>query len=90
MPAECVDLIFTDPPYYQHRAQDLLVTKNNGKPRNIVVNKFEFDDFESEEAYLDFMNEVNKEYCEMIQTRFDEFLEQNKDYIGEKPQIQTI
>ena len=34
--------------------------------------------------------EVNKEYCEMIQTRFDEFLEQNKDYKGEKPQIQTI
>ena len=32
--------------------------------------------------------EVNKEYCEMIQTRFDEFLEQNKDYKGEKPQIQ--
>ena len=54
------------------------------------MNKFEFDDFESEEAYLDFMNEVNKEYCEMIQTRFDEFLEQNKDYKGEKPQIQII
>lgn len=239
MPAECVDLVFTDPPYYQHRANDLLVHKNNGKPRNIVVNEFEFDDFESEEAYLNFMNEViqelyrickqgasgymwccddyvsyltrmiegagfkfrkvihwhktnpfpaistrrmfansmeicihfskgvpstwnfksvnemhnfietpsckgkertkhrtqkplkvcipyieissnegdlvfdpfmgsgttaiaamqlnrnflgyevNKEYCEMIQTRFDEFLEQNKDYIGEKPQIQT-
>ena len=27
MPAECVDLVFTDPSYYQHRAQDLLVTK---------------------------------------------------------------
>lgn len=31
--------------------------------------------------------EVNPEYCEMIKTRFNEFLEQNKDYKGEIPEV---
>ena len=31
--------------------------------------------------------EINPEYCTMIQKRFNEFLEQNKDYKGEIPEV---
>lgn len=54
LPDECVDLIFTDPPYYQYRAKNVKGLKNHKD----VVTEFEFDDFKSEEEYLEFLEEV--------------------------------
>jgi len=57
LPDESIDLVFTDPPYYQYRAKNL----KNLKKHKDVVTEFEFDLFDSEEHYLDFMNETLKE-----------------------------
>lgn len=51
---ESVDLIFTDPPYYQFRAQNVTALKNHKD----VVTEFEFDGYGSEEEYLDFLEQV--------------------------------
>ena len=51
LPAESVDLIFTDPPYYQNRAANL-EGLNDHKD---VVTEFEFDEFKTEEEYLAFI-----------------------------------
>lgn len=57
MPDESVDLIFTDPPYYQYRAQNVAGLKNHKD----VVTEFDFDGFDSEEDYLDFLENVLSE-----------------------------
>lgn len=54
LPDACVDLVFTDPPYYQYRAQNVQGLKNHKD----VVTEFDFDGFKSEEEYLEFMKEV--------------------------------
>jgi DNA modification methylase len=54
LPDNCVDLIFTDPPYYQYRAQNVQGLKNHKD----VVTEFDFDSFKSEEEYLQFLKEV--------------------------------
>ena len=54
MPDACVDMIFTDPPYYQYRAQNVQGLKNHKD----VVTEFEFDGFNSEEEYLQFLEDV--------------------------------
>lgn len=54
LPDACVDLIFTDPPYYQYRAQNIAGLKNHKD----VVTEFEFDGFKSEEEYLRFLEDV--------------------------------
>jgi len=54
LPDECIDLIFTDPPYYQYRAQNVQGLKNHKD----VVTEFDFDGFDSEEHYLQFLEEV--------------------------------
>ena len=54
LPDDCVDLIFTDPPYYQYRAQNVQGLKNHKD----VVTEFDFDGFDSEEHYLQFLEEV--------------------------------
>jgi len=54
LPDECVDLLFTDPPYYQYRAQNVQGLKNYKD----VVTEFDFDGFKTEEEYLQFMEEV--------------------------------
>ena len=54
LPDACVDLIFTDPPYYQFRAQNLLGLKKHKD----VVTEFDFDGFTSEEEYLQFLESV--------------------------------
>ena len=54
MPDAFVDMIFTDPPYYQYRAQNVSGLKNHKD----VVTEFEFDAFGSEADYLDFMEQV--------------------------------
>lgn len=51
---QSVDLIFTDPPYYQYRAGNITGLKNHKD----VVTEFEFDGFASEESYLQFMEKV--------------------------------
>lgn len=52
-----VDLIFTDPPYYQYRAANITGLKNHKD----VVTEFDFDGFESEEVYLQFMEKILSE-----------------------------
>ncbi|HEY5507105.1 MAG TPA: site-specific DNA-methyltransferase [Paludibacter sp.] len=54
LPDACVDLIFTDPPYYQYRAQNVQRLKNHKD----VVTEFDFDGFTSEEDYLLFLESV--------------------------------
>lgn len=54
LPDASVDLIFTDPPYYQYRAQNVQGLKNHKD----VVTEFDFDGFKSEEEYLQFLKEV--------------------------------
>lgn len=54
LPDESVDLIFTDPPYFQYRAQNVQGLKNHKD----VETEFEFDSFSNEEEYLNFLEEV--------------------------------
>lgn len=54
LPDACVDLVFTDPPYYQHRAKNVKNLKNHKD----VVTEFEFDAFGSEEEFLEFLQTV--------------------------------
>lgn len=54
---DSVDLIFTDPPYYQYRAQNVTGLKNHKD----VITKFEFDGFNSDGEYLQFIEDVLKE-----------------------------
>lgn len=54
LPEQSVDLIFTDPPYYQYRAKNVKGLKNHKD----VVTEFEFDGFKSEEEYLLFMEDI--------------------------------
>lgn len=54
MPDACVDMVFTDPPYYQYRAQNVSGLKNHKD----LVTEFEFDAFRSEIDYLDFLEKV--------------------------------
>ncbi len=52
-----VDMIFTDPPYFQYRAQNVKGLKNHKD----VVTEFEFDGFQSEKKYLSFLEDILKE-----------------------------
>ncbi len=52
-----VDMIFTDPPYFQYRAQNVKGLKNHKD----VVTEFEFDGFQSEKEYLTFLEDILKE-----------------------------
>ncbi len=52
-----VNLIFTDPPYFQYRAQNVKGLKNHKD----VVTEFEFDGFRSEKDYLAFLEDIMKE-----------------------------
>ncbi|VAW27420.1 Adenine-specific methyltransferase [hydrothermal vent metagenome] len=54
---ESVDMIFTDPPYFQYRAQNVKRLRNHKD----IVTEFEFDEFISEEEYLAFLEVVLKE-----------------------------
>ena len=51
---ESVDLIFTDPPYFQYRAQNVQGLKNHKD----VETEFDFDSYSTEEEYLNFLEEV--------------------------------
>lgn len=52
--SDSVDLIFTDPPYFQYRAKNVKGLKNHKD----VVTEFEFDAYKTEEEYLAFLEEV--------------------------------
>ncbi len=52
-----IDMIFTDPPYFQYRAQNVKRLKNHKD----VVTEFEFDGFCSEVEYLAFLEDILKE-----------------------------
>lgn len=54
LPDQSVDLIFTDPPYFQYRAQNVQGLKNHKD----VETEFEFDSFNTEYEYLKFLEEV--------------------------------
>ncbi|MDR0420184.1 MAG: site-specific DNA-methyltransferase [Prevotellaceae bacterium] len=54
---ESVDLIFTDPPYCQNRAQNITNLKNHKD----VVTEFKFDGYSSEKEYLRFIEKVLRE-----------------------------
>ena len=54
MESESVDLIFTDPPYFQYRAKNVKGLKNHKD----VVTEFEFDLYQTEEEYLQFLENV--------------------------------
>jgi site-specific DNA-methyltransferase (adenine-specific)/modification methylase len=54
LPDECVDMVFTDPPYYQYRASNVQGLKNHKD----VVTEFDFDGYKSEEEYLVFLENV--------------------------------
>lgn len=51
---ESVDLIFTDPPYFQNRAKNVKGLKNHKD----IVTEFKFDGYESEEEYLIFLENI--------------------------------
>jgi len=55
--SESVDLIFTDPPYFQYRAKNVKGLKNHKD----VVTEFEFDAYKTEEEYLQFLENVLSE-----------------------------
>lgn len=55
--SESVDLIFTDPPYFQYRAKNVKGLKNHKD----VVTEFEFDAYSTEEEYLFFLEKVLSE-----------------------------
>lgn len=52
-----VDMIFTDPPYFQYRAQNVKGLKNHKD----VITEFDFDGFHSEQEYLTFLEDIMKE-----------------------------
>lgn len=54
---DSVDLIFTDPPYFQYRAKNVNGLKNHKD----VVTEFEFDGFSTEAEYLAFLEDVLRE-----------------------------
>jgi len=54
MKSASIDLIFTDPPYFQYRAKNVKGLKNHKD----VVTEFEFDTYRTEAEYLQFLEDV--------------------------------
>lgn len=78
LPNECVDLIFTDPPYYQNRAGNLKGLKHHKD----LVTEFKFDGFESEEDYLSFMEKVIIELFRVSKDGASGYLWCGDDYVS--------
>lgn len=78
LPEKCVDLIFTDPPYYQFRAGNVTNLKNHKD----VVTEFEFDNFKSEADYLGFMENVLKECYRVCKDGGSGYLWCGDDYVS--------
>lgn len=78
LPDQCVDLVFTDPPYYQYRAGNLKGLKNHKD----VVTEFGFDGFESEEAYLSFMDKVIAQLYRVCKSGASGYMWCGDDYVS--------
>lgn len=78
IPDDSIDLIFTDPPYYQYRAGNLKGLKNHKD----VVTEFKFDGFESEEHYLDFMTKVIEQLYRVCKEGASGYMWCDDDYVS--------
>ena len=78
MKSESVDLIFTDPPYYQHRAKNVKGLKNHKD----VVTEFEFDAFKSEEDFMKFLEDVLTECFRVSKEGASGYLWCGDDYVS--------
>lgn len=78
MESGVVDLIFTDPPYYQNRAGNVTGLKNHKD----VVTEFKFDGFSSEEEYLSFMEKVLTECYRVCKEGASGYLWCGDDYVS--------
>ena len=78
IPDGIVDLVFTDPPYYQYRAGNLTGLKNHKD----LVTEFEFDSFKSEEDYLEFMEAVINELYRVCRDGASGYMWCGDDYVS--------
>lgn len=78
MDAESVDLIFTDPPYFQHRAKNVKGLKNHKD----VVTEFEFDAYKTEEEYLSFLENILAECYRVAKPGAAGYLFCGDDYVS--------
>lgn len=78
IPDGVVDLVFTDPPYYQNRAGNLTGLKNHKD----VITEFKFDGFQSEEDYLDFMDKVIRELYRVCKDGASGYMWCGDDYVS--------
>jgi DNA modification methylase len=63
LPDNSIDLIVTDPPYYN---QGTCPTYKYGNRKKVVTDQGEWDHFENEGEYLKFMRRVIKELCRVL------------------------
>ncbi len=75
---ESIDLLFTDPPYYQFRAQDVTSLKNHKD----VITEFEFDGYSSEKEYLEFLENVLAECFRVSKTGGSGYLFCGDDFVS--------
>ncbi len=75
---ESVDMIFTDPPYFQYRAQNVKRLKNHKD----VVTEFAFDSFGSEADYLVFLEDVLKETYRVAKPGASGYLFCSDDFVS--------
>lgn len=78
IPDGTVDLVFTDPPYYQNRAGNLTGLKNHKD----VITEFKFDGFASEEDYLGFMEKVIRELYRVCKDGAGGYMWCGDDYVS--------
>jgi len=73
-----VNLIFTDPPYFQYRAQNVKGLKKHKD----MVTEFEFDGFRSQEEYLAFLEEILKESYRVAKEGASGYLFCSDDFVS--------
>lgn len=78
MPDNSIDLIFTDPPYFQYRAKNVKGLKNHKD----VVTEFEFDLYKTEEEYLIFLEKVLSECYRVAKTGSAGYLFCGDDFVS--------
>ena len=78
LPDSCIDLVFTDPPYYQNRAKNVLGLKNHKD----VVTEFDFDGFKAEDEFLQFLENVLTECFRVCKPGASGYLWCGDDYVS--------
>lgn len=76
--SESIDLIFTDPPYFQYRAKNIKGLKNHKD----VVTEFEFDTYKTEEEYLIFLENVLSECYRVTKSGGSGYLFCGDDFVS--------